>query len=153
LGCGIEPNLWGYYWIRSRSFFIETILEKNRNKKKKLLDHYDKMKVDVLDRWINQRVELHYKLDNLPKSLIPLYVQISKNLKSMYFNRLWSHLKTAHKESDNKTVAYKEADDIITDIEQNERKHNQHVADFINGLEQKIRDAAGSLQYRKHNRA
>lgn len=141
LGYYIEPFHSRYYWIRCRSFFIETILEKNRNKRKKLLDHYEKINVDVIDRWINHSVKLHKKIANAPESPIPLYVQISDDLKSMYFNRLRSHLKTAYKKSGNTTLPYREADDIITDIEQNENKHNQRVANFINEIKQKIRDA------------
>lgn len=99
------------------------------------------LKNDVLDHWIDHTVNLHKKLDNVPESLIPLYVQISKDLKSIYFNRLRSHLKTAYRESDTTTMPYKGAEDILTDIEQNENKHNQCVADFVNGLTQKIKDA------------
>lgn len=107
MGYNIEPNRSRFYWRCTKSFFIESAIDRNRNKKKKLLDHYDKLKVDVLDRWINQSTQLHKKIDDMPNSPIPLYVKLSDGLKSMYFNRLRSHLKTAYKESDSTTLPYK----------------------------------------------
>jgi len=131
LGYTVEPNRNRYHGRRIRSFFIETILERTRNKKKALLEHYKTLKEDVLDRWIQQEAELHLKIDEFPDSFVLLYVKISENLKSTYFNRLRAHLKTSYKETDN----------IVTDIEQNEPKHNQRVADFINRLKPRIRNA------------
>ena len=102
----------------------------------------------MLDRWINQHMETQIVIPDAdaPESLIPLYVQIAGSLKSMYFNRLKSHLMTAHKESDDKTKAYKEAYDIITDIEENEPKHNAKVANFMNELQQKIKNTIYSTE-------
>jgi hypothetical protein len=138
----IKSNSGRYYWIRCRSFFIEAILEKNRNKKKALFDHYHTLRDDVLNYWLNQEAKLHSEMDDSPRSLIPLYVKLSKDMGSrLYFNRLRCHLKTAYKKSDHKTLTYKETNDIITDIEQNEPKHNQQVIDFMNGIEQRIRNA------------
>jgi hypothetical protein len=137
----IKSNSGWYPRIRCKSFFIEPILEKNRNKKKALLDHYHTLRDDVLNYWLNQEARLYSEIDNSPRSLIPLYVKLSKDLKSrLYFNRLRCHLKTAYKKSNDKTLTYKEANDIIIDIEQNEPKHNQHVINFMNGIEQRIRN-------------
>lgn len=95
---------------------------------------------------MDQVTEPYFSIDNYPKSAIPLYVQISESLKSRYYTRLRCHLKTAYKESDNTTIAYKETDIILTDIELNEAKHNEAVVDFINGINQKIRNAIYAVE-------
>jgi hypothetical protein len=107
------------------------LLEEKKRKKEKLLEHYERLKNDVLYDWKNITSRLYDSLGNAssseyPKSLIPLYVDIWGPLTApIHFNQLRCHFK--HEK-------YKEIEVIISDIEKSEPKHNKNVAVLMMNL-------------------
>ncbi len=114
-------------------FFINRHITNGQTRRQELQTYYNNLKEDVLRHWLNQKAEPSRTRESLNESLIPLYIDIIKDLKTpIHSQEFKSHL--SH--NDNKNIH-----NIFEDLEKREPAHNYKLSEFMSSKERKIRNA------------
>jgi hypothetical protein len=112
----------------SNPFFVKPYTSE---RKEKFKNHYISVN-EVLERWSNVKPCLLDSKDSLYTTCIPLYLNVSDQLKLVdHYEEAIQHLKSS-KRYENPYKAY-------TQINELEAKHNQDVSNFMNNTENRIK--------------
>jgi hypothetical protein len=117
-----------YRYYRNYHFFITQYITNNKERKNRVEEHYNRL--EVFDKWLRLCVTKTNMREGLPPSFVLSYVDICSQLKSPdRFTQAKLHLQ--HKD-------YKNANDLLNKIINDERDYNDKVAAFSSQINHRI---------------